>query len=165
MFYVCCHFLLRSDLLTIKSLAYSTYLMIMSGILIVTCRYLEGYFSHAGSYELLAKMRVDMFGTLRKLAPGSLIGRNNGDIMAIAIADIESIEFFFAHTIGPLFTVILLPLVTLIIAGSIDMLFVYALLPIYLIISVIIPILAIKLGRNIGIGYRQKVRRIKNIFI
>ena len=38
-------------------------------------------------------------------------------------------EFFFAHTIGPLFTVILLPLVTLIIAGSIDMLFVYALLP------------------------------------
>ena len=136
-------------------------LMIMSGILIVTCRYLEGYFSHAGSYELLAKMRVDMFGTLRKLAPGSLIGRNNGDIMAIAIADIESIEFFFAHTIGPLFTVILLPLVTLIIAGSIDMLFVYALLPIYLIISVIIPISAIKLGRNIGIGYRQKLGELK----
>lgn len=136
-------------------------LMIMSGILIVTCRYLEGYFSHAGSYELLAKMRVDMFGTLRKLAPGSLIGRNNGDIMAIAIADIESIEFFFAHTIGPLFTVILLPLVTLIIAGSIDMLFVYALLPIYLIINVIIPILAIKLGRNIGIGYRQKLGELK----
>ena len=136
-------------------------LMIMSGILLVTCRYLEGYFSHAGSYELLAKMRVDMFGTLRKLAPGSLIGRNNGDIMAIAIADIESIEFFFAHTIGPLFTVILLPLVTLIIAGSIDMLFVYALLPIYLIISVIIPILAIKLGRNIGIGYRQKLGELK----
>ena len=136
-------------------------LMIMSGILIVTCRYLEGYFSHAGSYELLAKMRVDMFGTLRKLAPGSLIGRNNGDIMEIAIAAIESIEFFFAHTIGPLFTVILLPLVTLIIAGSIDMLFVYALLPIYLIISVIIPILAIKLGRNIGIGYRQKLGELK----
>ena len=136
-------------------------LMIISGILIVTCRYLEGYFSHAGSYELLAKMRVDMFETLRKLAPGSLIGRNNGDIMAIAIADIESIEFFFAHTIGPLFTVILLPLVTLIIAGSIDMLFVYALLPIYLIISVIIPILAIKLGRNIGIGYRQKLGELK----
>lgn len=136
-------------------------LMIISGILIVTCRYLEGYFSHAGSYELLAKMRVDMFGTLRKLAPGSLIGRNNGDIMAIAIADIESIEFFFAHTIGPLFTVILLPLVTLIIAGGIDMLFVYALLPIYLIISVIIPILAIKLGRNIGIGYRQKLGELK----
>lgn len=136
-------------------------LMIISGILIVTCRYLEGYFSHAGSYELLAKMRVDVFGTLRKLAPGSLIGRNNGDIMAIAIADIESIEFFFAHTIGPLFTVILLPLVTLIIAGSIDMLFVYALLPIYLIISVIIPILAIKLGRNIGIGYRQKLGELK----
>ena len=41
------------------------------------------------------------------------------------------------------------------------MLFVYALLPIYLIISVIIPILAIKLGRNIGIGYRQKLGELK----
>lgn len=136
-------------------------LMIMSAILIVICRYLEGYFSHAGAYQLLAKMRIDMFAILRRLAPGGLIDRSSGDIMSLAIADIESIEFFFAHTIGPLFTVILLPVITLIIAGTIDALFVFALLPIYLIISIVLPLIAIKLGRNIGLGYREKLGKLK----
>lgn len=136
-------------------------LMIISAVLIVICRYLEGYFSHAGAYKLLAKMRIDMFAMLRKLAPGGLIDRSSGDIMSLAISDIESIEFFFAHTIGPLFTVILLPVITLIIAGMIDSLFVLALLPIYLIISVVLPLIAIKLGRNIGLGYREKLGKLK----
>ena len=69
-------------------------LMIISAVLIVICRYLEGYFSHAGAYKLLAKMRIDMFAMLRKLAPGGLIDRSSGDIMSLAISDIESIEFF-----------------------------------------------------------------------
>ena len=102
-----------------------------------------------------------MFAMLRKLAPGGLIDRSSGDIMSLAISDIESIEFFFAHTIGPLFTVILLPVITLIIAGMIDSLFVLALLPIYLIISVVLPLIAIKLGRNIGLGYREKLGKLK----
>ena len=40
-------------------------LMIISAVLIVVCRYLEGYFSHVGAYELLAKMSIDMFGRLK----------------------------------------------------------------------------------------------------
>lgn len=140
-------------------------LMAISAVIIVACRYLEGYFSHVGSYELLAKMRVDMFGILRNLAPAGLIEYTSGDIMSRAMSDIESIEFFFAHTIGPLFTVILLPLITLIIAGSIDILFVYGLLPIYLIVSIVIPLMAIKLGRNIGISYRYKLGKLKTFLL
>ena len=136
-------------------------LMTISGILIVICRYLEGLFSHAGSYELLAKMRVDMFGRLRQLAPGGLSNQTSGDIMSIAISDIETIEFFFAHTIGPLFTVILLPVITLIVAGTINSLFVITLLPIYLIISIALPLIAVKLGCNIGLSYRQKLGTLK----
>ena len=41
-----------------------------------------------------------------------MIGRETGDIMNIAVADIETLEYFFAHTIGPMFTVILLPVTT-----------------------------------------------------
>ena len=140
-------------------------LMIVSAFIIVICRYLEGYFSHVGSYELLAKMRVDMFGTLRNLAPAGLSEHTSGDIMSRAMSDIESIEFFFAHTIGPLFTVILLPVITLIIAGNIDMLFVYGLLPCYLIVSVVIPFMAIKLGRQMGISYRLKLGKLKTFLL
>jgi len=128
---------------------------------IVICRYLEGYISHAAAYQLLANMRVDMFDTIRKLAPACLMDRVKGDILSVAISDIETIEFFFAHTIGPIFTVILLPLTALIVAGCNHYLFVAALLPVYIVISVILPVVAMKTGRNIGMKYRTQVGMLK----
>ena len=74
---------------------------------IIYCR--ASVISHAGAYRLLADMRIQLYRTLRPLAPACLIDREKGDILSIAVSDIETIEFFFAHTIGPLFTVILLP--------------------------------------------------------
>ena len=89
-------------------------LMALSAFGIMICRYIEGLVSHAAAYQLLADMRVKMFDTVKRLAPACLVDRQKGDILSIAVADIETIEFFFAHTIGPVFTVILLPLMTLI---------------------------------------------------
>lgn len=63
-----------------------------------------------GLTGLLASMRVHLYGTIRKLAPACLMDREKGDLLNIAVSDIETVEFFFAHTIGPMFTVILLPL-------------------------------------------------------
>ena len=84
-------------------------LMEFSALLIVLGRYIEGVVSHAGAYRLLASMRVHLYGTIRKLAPACLMDREKGDLLNIAVSDIETVEFFFAHTIGPMFTVILLP--------------------------------------------------------
>ena len=81
----------------------------ISAALVVVCRYIEGVVSHAGAYHLLAHLRVRLYEKLRTLAPACLVGRQKGDILNIAVSDIETIEFFFAHTIGPMFTVILLP--------------------------------------------------------
>ena len=85
-------------------------------VLIAVCRYLEGVFSHLGAYGILAKMRVHLFNAIDRIAPAYLIGRETGDVMNIAVSDIETLEYFFAHTIGPMFTVILLPTTTVVIA-------------------------------------------------
>jgi ATP-binding cassette subfamily C protein len=134
-------------------------------VMIFSCRYIEGYVSHAAAYKLLSHMRVNIFETLTKLAPACLMDRQKGDILSVAISDIETIETFFAHTIGPLFTVIILPAVTLCIAGSNHPLFVLALFPIYIIISIVIPIVAIRAGRNIGMAYRQRIGELKSLTI
>lgn len=73
-------------------------------ILIAVSRYLEGVFSHMGAYGILAKMRVQLFDSIDRVAPAWLIGRETGDLMNIAVSDIETLEFFFAHTIGPMFS-------------------------------------------------------------
>lgn len=136
-------------------------LMALSAFGIMICRYIEGLVSHAAAYQLLADMRVKMFDTVKRLAPACLVDRQKGDILSIAVADIETIEFFFAHTIGPVFTVILLPLMTLILAGSINGLFVWVLLPLYILISVLLPYLSLRLGRNVGRDYRIRIGQLK----
>ena len=136
-------------------------LMALSAFGIMICRYIEGLVSHAAAYQLLADMRVKMFDTVKRLAPACLVDRQKGDILSIAVADIETIEFFFAHTIGPVFTVTLLPLMTLILAGSINGLFVLVLLPLYILISVLLPYLSLRLGRNVGRDYRIQIGQLK----
>jgi ATP-binding cassette subfamily C protein len=140
-------------------------LMCLCGISIGFFRYLEGYVSHAAAYKLLADMRGDLFTALRRLAPARLMDRRKGDILSVAVADIETIEFFFAHTIGPLFTMILLPLATLAVAASIDILFLPALLPIYIIICLALPLLAIKTGRSLGRDYRVRIGDLKSFVV
>ena len=81
-----------------------------------------------GAYGILAKMRVQLFDSIDRVAPAWLIGRETGDLMNIAVSDIETLEFFFAHTIGPMFTVILLPLTTVILAFCVNPLYAWVLL-------------------------------------
>lgn len=139
--------------------------MAVSALLIVLCRYVEGVVSHAGAYYLLAHMRVHLFQTIRRLAPACLMDREKGDIMNIAVSDIETIEFFFAHTIGPMFTVVILPCTTLALALSVNPLFAAVLLPIYLVVSVIFPLVAVKAGRSIGVRYREQLGKMKSLVL
>ena len=140
-------------------------LMALSALLIVLGRYVEGVVSHAGAYKLLASMRVTLFEKIRTLAPACLMDRQKGDILNIAVSDIETVEFFFAHTIGPLFTVIILPCVTLGLALWFDPLFAAVLLPVYLVVSVVFPLIAVKAGRGVGLRYRARLGEMKSLVL
>lgn len=137
----------------------------LSAVVIAGMRYLEGVQAHAAAYTLLAELRTKLFQKLRELAPACLIDRERGNVISIAIADIETIEKFFAHTIGPMFTVILLPMMTLIYAASIRWQFAVSLLPIYIIISVLVPLAAMKAGRETGARYRRQLGGIKSLIL
>ena len=140
-------------------------LMGISALLIVLGRYIEGVVSHAGAYRLLASMRVHLYESIRRLAPACLMERKKGDLLNIAVSDIETVEFFFAHTIGPMFTVILLPCVTLGLALWFHPLFAAVLLPVYLVVSIIFPLSAVKAGRGIGMRYRTRLGEMKSLVL
>ena len=140
-------------------------LMALSALLIVLGRYVEGVVSHAGAYQLLASLRVTLFEKIRALAPACLMDRQKGDILNIAVSDIETVEFFFAHTIGPLFTVVILPCVTLGLALFFHPLFAAVLLPVYLVVSVVFPLIAVKAGRGVGLRYRARLGELKSLVL
>jgi ATP-binding cassette subfamily C protein len=136
-------------------------LMLICAAAIGICRYLEGVHSHAAAYRLLTDMRSDFFTALRGLAPARLVNRQKGDVLSVAVADIETIEFFFAHTIGPLFTTAILSASTLAFAASLHILFALTLLPLYTVVCVVLPFLAVKTGRAAGRTYRERVGALK----
>lgn len=137
-------------------------LTITCAVLIALCRYLEGLFSHLGAYGILAKMRVHLFDAIDRISPAYMIGRETGDIMNIAVADIETLEYFFAHTIGPMFTVILLPVTTVVLAWFVNPLYALVLIPIYIMISIVLPLGALIAGRGIGMRYREQLGDLKS---
>jgi ATP-binding cassette subfamily C protein CydCD len=77
----------------------------MAGLL----HWLESWIAHAMAYALLADMRIDLFRKLDALAPAYLLRRRSGDLVALATQDVETVEYFFAHTIAPAIVAALVP--------------------------------------------------------
>jgi ATP-binding cassette subfamily C protein CydCD len=65
------------------------------------------------AYQLLGDMRVKLYDKLERLAPAYLLQRRSGDLVALATQDVEMIEYFYAHTIGPAIVSVLVPLTVL----------------------------------------------------
>jgi ATP-binding cassette subfamily C protein CydCD len=79
--------------------------------------WLESWIAHAMAYALLADMRVDLFRKLDALAPAYLLRRRSGDLVALATQDVETVEYFFAHTIAPAIVAVLVPVSVLVAMG------------------------------------------------
>lgn len=135
---------------------------ILSGALIAICRYLEGVYSHKGAYGILASMRTDLYAEIDRLSPAYLIDHKMGDIISTAVSDIEQLEFFFAHMIGPMFTVILLPVISVIFAWHYNVLFAVILIPVYILVSVVIPLIALRAGKRAGMLSRKSQAALRS---
>jgi len=64
-------------------------------------RYLERLASHSANFKLLANLRVWFYQRIEPLAPASLVSRGSGDVLARAVADIETLENFYIRLVAP----------------------------------------------------------------
>ncbi len=71
--------------------------------------WLESWLAHFMAYQLLAELRVRLYAKLEQLAPAYLLKRRSGDLVALATQDIETVEYFYAHTVAPAFVAVLVP--------------------------------------------------------
>jgi len=108
------------------------YLLILLGLaapLAGLLHWLESWLAHDIAYRLLAEMRIGLFRKLDSLAPAYLVRRRSGDLVALANQDIETIEFFFAHTVAPTLVAILVPSTVLVTLAVVAWPIALALLP------------------------------------
>jgi ABC-type multidrug transport system fused ATPase/permease subunit len=56
------------------------------------------------------ELRIALYEKLEALAPAYLIERRSGDLVSLATQDVETVEYFFAHTVAPAIVAIVIPL-------------------------------------------------------
>jgi ATP-binding cassette, subfamily C, bacterial CydC len=74
----------------------------------------DTYFAHIAAFRALADVRRQVYTAFERLAPGYMLERRSGDLGSAAVADVEQIELFYAHTLSPLAVASTVPLATVI---------------------------------------------------
>ncbi|MDR1823841.1 MAG: ABC transporter ATP-binding protein/permease [Bifidobacteriaceae bacterium] len=77
-------------------------------------RYLEQYCGHYVAFRTLARLRLYFYDRLAPQAPAAVEGRDTGDLLSRVTKDVDRVEVFFAHTIGPAVTAVVVPLATVV---------------------------------------------------
>ena len=95
----------------------------------------EMWVAHDLAYRILADLRGHLYSALERLAPGYLIQRRSGDVASAAMADIETVEWFYAHTVGAFVVAIVVPLLALATLGVMHWTLPLALLPFALLVA------------------------------
>ncbi len=86
-----------------------TTLLIAAAPLAGLLHWLESWLAHDMAYRLLAEMRIELYNKLDALAPAYLLKRRSGDLVALATQDVETVEYFYAHTVAPAIVAALIP--------------------------------------------------------
>ena len=105
-----------------------------------TLHWLESWLAHDMAYRLLAEMRIDLFNRLDALGPAYLLRRRAGDLVALATTDVETVEYFYAHTVAPAVVAVLVPATVLVVLAIVAWPLALALLP-FLAYAALSPVL------------------------
>ena len=64
-------------------------------------RYVERYAAHLAAFRVLTHLRVLFYRAVEPLAPAGLGSNRSGDLMARAVADIDTLDAFYVRGLGP----------------------------------------------------------------
>ncbi len=118
--------------------------------------WLESWVSHDMAFRLLAEMRIELYRKLDQLAPAYLARRRTGDLVGMATQDVETIEYFFAHTVAPAFVAVVVPAAVLVTLFIFHPILAMTLVP-FLVIVAISPFLARDKVDRLGSRSREEL--------
>lgn len=117
----------------------SLWILIALVILRTFMSYAEMWYAHKAAYGILAKLRVKLYRAIEKVAPGYLLNKRTGDLSSTLMSDVETLEWFYAHTYGAAVIAVAVPVLVLIsIAVLIHPLVALILIP-WIVLTVSIP--------------------------
>lgn len=103
-------------------------------------RYLEQFTGHAVAFRALAMLRVDFYDRLAPQSPAGVLSRRSGDLVNRATKDVDRVEVFFAHTLVPAISAVLVPAIVLVVlAVGYDPVLALVLAPFLVLAGAVVP--------------------------
>ena len=122
------------------TLSWVVWALVIMSLLKALFRYLEQYAGHYVAFRSLALLRNYFFDSLEPQAPAMTEGADTGDLLSRVTKDVDRVEVFFAHTLVPLATAVIVPIGTVVWMGVvISPLNALVLAPFLLIAGVFVP--------------------------
>ncbi|ACV61307.1 ABC transporter related [Desulfofarcimen acetoxidans DSM 771] len=78
------------------------------------------WFAHEVAFRILVEFRIKIYQSVERVSPAYLLNRRSGELASTLMADIEVLEWFFAHTAGTFLVALLVSLITLGLLGCIN---------------------------------------------
>lgn len=132
-------------------------LLITAAVLVVLTAvfsYLDVQVSHDMAYRILTQLRDLCYDKLDELAPAALMGERSGDMISIILGDVETLEWFYAHTIIQLAVAVTVPVATLIFLGWLSPLLPLVILP-FIAALVLIPAVSSRKADKQGTAVKE----------
>ncbi len=111
-------------------------------------RYVERYVTHGTTFRILTRLRAWLYASLEPLAPARLLSSRGGDVLARLMADVETLELFYARTLVPPVVAALVTLLACCILGIFNLWLGVALLIFLALTGVALPLTTAWLSRE-----------------
>ena len=123
------------------TLSWVVWALVIMSLLKALFRYLEQYAGHYVAFRSLALLRNYFFDSLEPQAPAMTEGADTGDLLSRVTKDVDRVEVFFAHTLVPLATAVIVPIGTVVWMGvAISPLNALVLAPFLVLAGICVPI-------------------------
>ncbi|RJX28549.1 MAG: ABC transporter ATP-binding protein [Dethiobacter sp.] len=142
-----------------KSISDLTSLIIVLGCLVTAralMRYGEMWIAHEVAFKILVDFRNKLYENVEKIAPAYMTNVRSGEMASTLMADVELLEWFFAHTAGSVVVALVVPSITLIALGMIHWILPLALIP-WIILIFIVPLWLRKKAEQQGQENRRRL--------
>ncbi|HEY0187657.1 MAG TPA: thiol reductant ABC exporter subunit CydC [Cellulomonas sp.] len=121
-------------------IAPTIWLLVVLSLVKGVLRYLEQFSGHYVAFRALAMLRVDFYDRLAPQSPAGVLSRRTGDLVARATKDVDRVEVFFAHTLVPAVSAVVVPVVVLAtMASAGDPVLALVLLPFLVLVGAVVP--------------------------
>ena len=128
-------------------------------------RYGEQTCGHYIAFKLLAILRDQVFGAMRRLAPAKLEGKGRGSLISLVTSDIELLEVFYAHTIAPICIAVLFSALSVLFAGSFHWVLGVIAAAAFVLIGCVLPLASAGKARAQGMATREQLGELNSYFL